>query len=209
MELNDYKSVTPLKKKRKKITAGAALVLCLLSLIVGVFCGKASGGGASDKQVAEKIEELKKSYEERIKELDATYKDTYDKSIADLKNELNDLRKQVPAGEQVDGESEENSPAAKQDKTNPDDKVDKKENSGFNGTPVIIILVVVIAVCIFYLVKIFRRKNDDADDYIDDDEDDDYDDYEDDYDDDYDDDDDDYEDYEDDEDFDDDDDDEE
>ena len=37
MELNNYRSVTPLKKKKRKVTASAALVLCLISLLIGDF----------------------------------------------------------------------------------------------------------------------------------------------------------------------------
>ena len=55
MELNNYRSVTPLRKRRKKITASAALVLCVLCLIIGILCGRAASSNKQSQEAAEEI----------------------------------------------------------------------------------------------------------------------------------------------------------
>ena len=67
MELNNYRSVTPLRKKRKKITASAAIVLCCLSLIIGVLCGNAFSSNKQAQEAEEKVAKMEHEVEIEIK----------------------------------------------------------------------------------------------------------------------------------------------
>ena len=87
MELNDYKSVTPLKKKRKKITASAALVLCLLCLLIGVLCGRAVSSNKQAQEAQKQVELMQHDMEMESSRYAAeisTYKDEINRLKAEL-----------------------------------------------------------------------------------------------------------------------------
>ena len=174
MELNNYRSVTPLKKKKRKVTASAALVLCLISLLIGVLCGKASVKGPSEKQIAQKIEQVKKDHADNVQKL----KDTYDEKINDLNIKLaeaNQAAQETVQPAEPEPSAQEGDVPAQQDDTTPTQE--KKASNGMGRTLLIIVLIGIIGVCIFLAVRIFfRRDDDDYDDYDDEDYDDDYDD---------------------------------
>lgn len=177
MELNNYRSVTPLKKKKRKVTASAALVLCLISLLIGVLCGKASVKGPSEKQIAQKIEQVEKDYADNVQKL----KETYEEEINDLNKKLaeaNQAAQTTVQPAEPEPSAQESDVPAQQDDTVPSQE--KKSSNGIGRTLLIIILIGIIGVCIFLAVRIFFRRNDDDydDDYDDEDYDDEYDDEE-------------------------------
>jgi len=170
MELNNYKSVTPLKKKRKKVTASAAVVLCLICLVVGVFCGKASVDNDMEDYVS------KSKYNDVVAENGALKKneETYKIKINELKQELAAANVTI---EQAPAQQPENPDAISAQKdTSKDSK--GKDSGGFGRILLIIVLIAVIGGCGFLIVKIYKRKNsgyddeeyDDEEEYYDEDE---------------------------------------
>lgn len=174
MELNNYRSVTPLKKKKRKVTASAALVLCLISLLIGVLCGKASVKGPSEKQIAQKIEQVEKDYADNVQKL----KETYEEEINNLNKKLaeaNQAAQETVQPALPEPSAQEGDVPAQQDDLAPTQE--KKASNGIGRTLLIIVLIGIIGACIFLAVRIFfRRNDDDYDDYDDEDYDDEYDD---------------------------------
>ena len=186
MELNNYRSVTPLKKKRKKITVSAALVICFLCLIIGILCGRAVSSNKQAQEASERIAQIEQEMEIESKRL-ASEIGAYKDEINRLKNELADanriISQQTEASNQAEAETEaeaeeEEAIACEEEEKAP---VQKKSSGGFLRILLIIILVVIIIVCLLFAASVFLRKNDDEDDEYDDE---DYDDeeYEEDYD---------------------------
>ena len=98
MELNNYRSVTPLKRKRRKITATAALLLCVLCLLLGVLCGRAISTSKQTQEANEKIAQFEQEMEiesSRMKAEVSAYKD----EINRLKGELADAKKVISDNE--------------------------------------------------------------------------------------------------------------
>lgn len=189
MELNNYRSVTPLKKKRKKITVSAALVICFLCLIIGILCGRAVSSNKQAQEASERIAQIEQEMEIESKRL-ASEIGAYKDEINRLKNELADANKiisqQTEASNQEEAEleaeaEEEESVATEEEEKAP---VQKKTSGGFLRILLIIILVVIIIVCLLFAASVFLRKNEDDDDDEDEYDDEDYDDedYEEDYD---------------------------
>ena len=87
MELHDYKSVTPVKKKPRKITSTAALILCLLVFIVGIIIGRANSSGKEAKAAAARIREIETA-QKKEQDRSATEIETYKNEINRLKSEL-------------------------------------------------------------------------------------------------------------------------
>ncbi len=179
MELNNYRSVTPLKRKRKKITASAAVVLCLISLIVGVICGRSA---VSNKQAQEAQEKIDKIQFDMTAENEALQN-----TIETQKEKINSLKQQL-AQAQVPSENDD-ADLSDADEATEDENADKeqtKSSGGFFRTLLIILVIVVIIGCAVYGVSIFLKKNeeydddeddedyDDDDEYYDDDDDEDY-----------------------------------
>ena len=169
MELNNYRSVTPIKRKPRKITATATLVLCLIALIIGVLFGQAIGGDAEadiQEMIASGEVITKKEYESEITALQEAHK----KQISDMQ------AAQAEQAEQQQAAIEESEASAAQ-LEEPVESVVDEESGGFWSTFLIILLIAVIGVCIFFAVKILKRRNDeeyDDDDYDDEDYDDEY-----------------------------------
>ena len=158
MELNNYRSVTPLKKKKRKVTASAALVLCLISLLIGVLCGKASVKGPTEKQVAQKIEQVEKDYADNVQKL----KETYEEEINNLNKKLAEASQAVQEAVQPaepEPSAQEGEVPAQQEDTTP--LPEKKSSDGIGRTLLIIVLIGIIGVCIFLAIRIFFRRNDD------------------------------------------------
>ena len=95
MELNNYRSVTPLRKRRKKITASAALVLCVLCLIIGILCGRAASSNKQAQEAAEEIARIEQDSEIEISRLKKEI-DTYKKEINKVKQDLAAANKRQP-----------------------------------------------------------------------------------------------------------------
>ncbi len=182
MELNNYKSVTPLKKKRRKVTASAAVILCLLSLIVGVLCGKASADKDVQSQVDKKVDTIKINYQATEAALEKKIT-TYESEINRLKKELAEANITITNNEQTAAQQVENSDVVSAQKDTSKDTKDK-DSGGLGRILIIVILIAVIGACGFFIVKIYMKKNNgyDDEDYEDDDEyyDEDYEDYDDD-----------------------------
>ena len=167
MELNNYRSVTPLRKKRKKITASAAVVLCLISLIVGIICGRAAVSNKQAQEAQEKIDKI---------EFDMTVEnEALQKTIETQKEKINSLKQQL-AQAQVPAENDEAPLTDGEEATEveDEDKDEPKSSGGFFRTLLIILVIIVIIGCVVYAASIFLKKNEEYDD--DDEEDDDYDD---------------------------------
>ncbi|MBQ8808456.1 MAG: hypothetical protein IJZ81_04045, partial [Clostridia bacterium] len=152
MELNNYRSVTPLRKKRKKITASAAVVLCLISLIVGIICGRAAVSNKQAQEAQEKIDKI---------EFDMTAEnEALQKTIETQKEKINSLKQQL-AQAQVPAENDE-APLADGEEATEDENEDKdepKSSGGFFRTLLIILVIIVIIGCVVYAASIFLKKN--------------------------------------------------
>ena len=119
MENKNYRSVTPLRKKRRKITMTAALILCLVFFVVGIACGRTATSSKQAKEANQKIQQLELDYNESLgaltEEID-TLKDDLNKKkgeLAKLKKEVADKEKEIeeieedvePAAEPAPAES--------------------------------------------------------------------------------------------------------
>ena len=192
MEQNSFKSSSQTKKKVKKITMNAAIVLSVVCLLLGLFIGKAMSSG--------KINDLENKYSETIENLNyektrqETLNKTKDNKIAELEAALAEAEANI---EQLSGKQEEEpvavadvEPAAKEEPTKKNSP--KKSSKSPLKTILTVILVIIILACVGFAATIFIKKNNradnDDDDYFDDDdyedaeyyEDDEYDEYEDD-----------------------------
>ena len=182
MELNNYRSVTPLKKKRKKITASAALILCMICLLLGVLCGRAISSGKQAQEAEQKIAQFEQEMEIERTRFQAEI-DAYKTKINDLNVELTET-KQIIANNQAAVEEEVAAPSEEPDPSLATEESDApveepKASGGFGRIALIGILILVIMVCIIFAATMFLKKDDDDDD---DDEydDEDYEDYDDD-----------------------------
>ena len=151
MEYNNYRSVTPLRKKRKKITMAAALILCLVFFVVGIACGRTATSSKQEKEANQKIQQLEKKGE-----------------LAKLKKEVAEQEKaaeeniEPAATETIETES------ATEDKSEEEKKAPKEKSSNnLLRNLIIICLVVIIIICILFALSILIRRNDDDDDYDD------------------------------------------
>lgn len=173
MDTNNYRSVTPLKRKRKKITAPAALILCAICLIVGILCGKAFSSTNKKLEDAQKEIAILQEENARIDKLEATYQ----KEINNLNAEIAQMKKDISDREAVAAQTEDETPAEPEEEApvasaEVDEPAVKKASGGFLRTLIIIILVAIILVCIIFGASLFLKKSDDEDDDEDYDEDD-------------------------------------
>ncbi len=171
MELNNYRSANTPKKKRKKITASAAVVFCILSLIVGIVCGKSSSSGL-DPRITEMTKNLD-NYQEAVDTYEAEIKARKDE-LTKIYHELAEAKKEQKALAQSTEEPVSNDDAT-ESKNEKAPKSQESSGSGILGKLIIGALVIVIIVCILFAVSIFLKKNDsdeddDDDEYEDDDE---------------------------------------
>ena len=117
MELHDYKSATPVKKKPRKITSTAALILCLLVFIVGIVIGRANSSGKEAKAAAARIREIETA-QKKEQDRSATEIETYKDEINRLKSEL--------AAAKADKNSDKSSDSKNTSDKKTDDKTDGK-----------------------------------------------------------------------------------
>lgn len=180
MEANNYRSVTPLKKKRKKITMTAALVLCLVFFVVGIACGRSVSSSKQEKEANEKIQKLEMDYNETLSAHQEKI-DTLEGLLNEKKGELADAKKQISDINKAQEEKQEEE--VKEEKTaqveeptqvqeEKQEEPQKKGTSSVLRRLIIICLVIIIVVCILIALSILIKKNDD-DDY-DDEEDEEY-----------------------------------
>ena len=169
MELNNYRSANTPKKKKKKITASAAVVFCILSLIVGIVCGKSSSSGL-DPRITEMTKNLD-NYQEAVDTYEAEIKARKDE-LTKIYHELAEAKKEQKALAQSVQEPTLNDDDATEGKNENAPKAKESSGSGILGKLIIGALVIVIIVCILFAVSIFLKKNEsDEDDEYEDDED--------------------------------------
>lgn len=182
-QLNNYRSVTPLKKKVKKITLSAALVLCVLAVFIGVLCGRAI---SSNKKAEEAENLIRQEKDVEITRLEKEV-ETLNVKIRELEGELVEANKTIAenSGTEADADSEvSDDETAKADN---DSAKKEKKSGGFMKGLLITIFVIIVIVCLLIATSLFLKRGE-SDEEDDEDDEDDYDDY------DYDDDEDDYED---------------
>ena len=171
MEANNYRSVTPLRKKRKKITMTAALILCLVFFVVGIACGRSVSSSKQEKEANEKIQKLEMDYNETLSAHQEKI-DTLEGLLNEKKGELADAKKQIKDINKAQEEKqEEEKPEVKPTEVEPAEVQEEKqeEEPQQKGTSsilrklIIICLVVIIIVCILFALSILIKKNDDDD----------------------------------------------
>ena len=171
MELGNYRSANTPKKKRKKVTASAAVVFCILSLIVGIVCGKSSSSGL-DPRITEMTKNLD-NYQEAVDTYEAEIKARKDE-LTKIYHELAEAKKEQKALAQNTEQPASDDDEATESKTEKAPAVQKSSGSGILGKLIIGALVIVIIVCILFALSIFLKKNDsdeeEDDEYDDDDE---------------------------------------
>lgn len=183
MEANNYRSVTPLRKKRKKITMTAALILCLVFFVVGIACGRSVSSSKQEKEANAKIQKLEMDYNETLSAHQEKI-DTLEGLLNEKKGELADAKKQIKdinkAQEEKEEEvkAQEEKPAevepAKAEEAEEEEKPQAKGTSSVLRKLIIVCLVIIIIVCILFALSILIKKNDDDDDYEDDEDDEEY-----------------------------------
>ena len=154
MESNNYRSVTPLKKKRRKITSTAALILCIIVFFVGILCGKGFSSGKKVQELTDQISQMELDHKKEVDRL-KTEISGYNDVIKDLESKL--AQKTLDEQEEVQNKTETTpeESKAKEDKSQPPE--DKKPMNGVMRVLIIIILVIVIIVCL--LVNIRNNAN--------------------------------------------------
>ncbi len=168
MELNNYRSANTPKKKKKKITASAAVVFCILSLIVGIVCGKSSSSGL-DPRITEMTKNLD-NYQEAVDTYEAEIKARKDE-LTKIYHELAEAKKEQKELAQSVQEPVSNDDDATESKNEKAPKTEESSGSGILGKLIIGALIIVIIVCILFALSIFLKKNEsDEDEYDDDDE---------------------------------------
>lgn len=179
MEANNYRSVTPLRKKRKKITMTAALILCLVFFVVGIACGRSVSSSKQEKEANAKIQKLEMDYNETLSAHQEKI-DTLEGLLNEKKGELADAKKQISDINKAQEEKEEEVKEEKPSEVEPAKvQEDKEEEPQAKGTSsvlrklIIVCLVIIIIVCILFALSILIKKNDD-DDYEDDEDDEEY-----------------------------------
>ena len=188
MEQNEFRAVTPIRKKVKKITLTAGIVLGVICFLLGLLFGGAFSSGKNVDELEKQVAELELSLEEqtaRNNKLEETYK----VKINDLKMEKAELKNQLKdsGASSADTSNEEAASASELEEEN-----SGKSSGGVLKKIIIAILVIAVIAAILYAASVFLKKNgrEDDDDYeydedeYEDDEDDDYDDdyeYEDEY----------------------------
>lgn len=173
-----YSGVTPIKKKIKKITAKAAIILCVICFFVGMLFSGATSSNKGSSNAQQQINELTKQLEyergQHSAEIDA-YKEEINKlnkDIAELKasgsTTVTDTDEPVAVTENGDSATvaTDNSPA-------------KSTSGGFLKTFFVIILVIIILGAVIFGASVFLKKGKTEDDeyedeYEDDDEDEEY-----------------------------------
>lgn len=166
---NNYKGVTPLRKKRNKITLNAAIVLCIIVFIIGILCGKAGSSNKQNEEAAKRIQEIEQEYEVEIAELQKL-NETFKKENKDLngkiaaKNaEIEKLKKanqEAEAAVQEVGDLEVD--AEEQELEDIEEATPQKSGSVIK-TIIVICLIIVVVLCILLGVSIILKKNNDDD----------------------------------------------
>ena len=181
---NNYRGVTPLKKRRNKITLNAAIVLCIVVFIIGLLCGKATTSSKQNQEAAKRIQEIEQEYEIDLTQLEKLNSD-YVAEINKVKGELAEAQSKLAAIEKVneeaqaqaEQETETHKDEAEEQQTEETQEEQPKESGSLLRKIIVICLIVVIVLCVLLGASILLRKNNDEDD---DEEDEEYDDFDDD-----------------------------
>ena len=163
MENKPTPNITPLKKKRRKITSTAALILAILCFIIGIVCGSSFSSGKQAEEAQNQIEELQRDTEYKLSQKD-TEIEAYKEKINQLTGELAEVKKQLttPVEEEpVATETPEDNESVAVE--SPEEAPAEKTSGGVLKTLIVIALVVVIIVCIVFAISFFLKKNDEED----------------------------------------------
>lgn len=174
MEQNEFRTVTPIRKKVKKITLTAGIALGVICFLLGLLFGGAFSSGKNANELEKQVEELELSLEEqtaRNNKLEETYK----VKINDLKMEKAELKEQLKnSGSPSDDAAKDDDASASE----LDEETSTKSSGGVLKKIIIVLLVLAVIGGILFAASIFLKKNNHEDDEEYDDEDDDeYDDY--------------------------------
>ena len=186
MEKSNYR-ITPVRKKRTKITLSAALVLCALFFIVGILGGRAFSSNKQAKEATKQLLKMEQEFTIEKTRAEAEIK-TYESEINRLKGELAEAKQlaedmikakekeEEEKTEQAEQSDEGSEPSAEEsaavEETSP--KEEKSSGSSLTRNLLIIIFAALIIVCVLILVSMFLKKNDDEDDDEDDDDEEEY-----------------------------------
>ena len=174
MEQGNALKSTQNRKKIKKITSTAAIILCVVCFIFGLLIGKGFSSGKKLEEAQTEISKLEQDLDfEKKKE--STQIATLKEEVAELNEELAEANKQV---KELGGQTAKNEDAEEPATESEDNETDnKKPGSGFKRV-LTIFLVLIILGCIGFAAFIFLKKgHHDNDTYFDDDDyDDEYDD---------------------------------
>ena len=175
---NNYRGVTPLKKRRNKITLNAAIVLCIVVFILGLLCGKASTSSKQNQEAAKRIQEIEQEYEIDLTQLEKLNSD-YVAELNKVKGELAQAQSKIAAIEKANEEAqaqaaaqEAEAQAAETEEEQPEDVEEPKpkESGGWLKKIILICLVAVIVLCVLLGASILLKKNNDDDEYDEEDE---------------------------------------
>ena len=175
METSNYR-ITPVRKKRTKITLSAALVLCLLFFIVGILGGRAFSSNKQAKEATKQMQKMEQEFTIEKTRAEAEIK-TYESEINRLKGELAEAKqladdiikakeKEEEESEQATESSEDSEAASEESAAVEESLPEETKSSGGNFTRnlLIVIFVIVIIVCVLFLFSMYFRKNDEDED---------------------------------------------
>ena len=181
---NNYRGVTPLKKRRNKITLNAAIVLCIIVFIIGILCGNAGTANRQNQEATKRIQEIEQEYEIDVTQLEKLNSD-YVAELNKVKGELAEAQSKIAAMEKA---NEEAQAAAQEAEVYEKEAVEQEAEETAEETPkesgsllkkiIVICLIVVIILCVLLGASIILKKNSEDDEY--DEEDEEYDDFDDD-----------------------------
>ena len=183
MEQNTNRTRIQPRKKIKKITSTAAIVLCVACFLLGIIIGKSATSGKASKEAQGEIDRLTAELEFIQTQENALIK-TQDDKIIQLEQDLAKANDTIAQLSGVQGEepavAQEDDEVTASESTEPEEKIETSKSP--LKTIVTVLLVIIILACVVFAISIFFKKShrDDEDDYYEDDyEDDEYDDEED------------------------------
>ncbi len=178
MEQNSLRTATPIRKKVKKITLTAGIILGVICFLLGLLFGGAFSSGKNADELEKQVAELELRVEEQTAKTEKL-EETYKVKINDLKREKAELKEELKKSDNASPENtkEDGTPASEIEDTNTG-----KSSGGVLKKIIIALLVLAVIGGILFAASIFLKKNNHEDDeeYDDEYDDDEYDDYDDD-----------------------------
>ena len=165
---NNYRGVTPLKKRRNKITLNAAIVLCIIVFIIGILCGSAGTSGKQNQEAAKRIQEIEQEYEIEVTQLEKLNSD-YQAELNKVKGELAQTQSKLAAIEKANAEAAANADpevseeTAQEPENTTTEESETQKTGGLLKKIIVICLIIVIVLCILLGISIILKKNTDED----------------------------------------------